>query len=61
MTPEQVIESAIESGGYTFTDRSARYSWVDIEDHVINSLRASGYVIKRAVPPCRGYDFEDKE
>lgn len=28
---------------------------------VLLELRANGYVIKRAVPPCRGYDFEEEE
>lgn len=26
---------------------------------IVIDLLQAGYVIKRAVPPCRGYDFED--
>ena len=27
---------------------------------IIASLRANGYVIKRAVPPCRGYENDNE-
>lgn len=27
--------------------------------NIVEQLRANGYVIKRAVPPCRAHDFED--
>lgn len=58
-TLEQILESAVVEAGYTFTNPSALYAWVDVDDHIQNRLRANGYVIKRAVPPCRGYERDN--
>jgi hypothetical protein len=57
-TLQQILESAIVEAGYTYTNTKAAYAWVDVEDHIINSLRTNGYVIKRAVPPCVGHGLE---
>lgn len=55
-TLEQILESAVVEAGYTWTSPKAEYAWVAVDDHIQNRLRADGYVIKRAVPPCRGYE-----
>lgn len=57
-TLEQILESAVVETGYTFTNPKAKYAWVDVDDHIQNRLRANGYVIKRAVPPCAGHSQE---
>lgn len=60
-TLEHILEGAVVEAGYTFTNSRAKYAWVAVDDHIQNRLRANGYVIKRAVPPCRGHGMEDND
>lgn len=55
MTAHEVIMSAVATmdaiGIELSADRRARL--------IVQSLRDNGYVIKRALAPCRAHDFED--
>lgn len=57
MTPQDALESAISD--WAALDRSM-YDVAGIGEHIIRHMREHyGYVIKRAVPPCRGYERDN--
>lgn len=53
------LERAISD--YYFQTNFSRDDTELFADYITNWLRANGYVIKRAVPPCRAHDFEEEE
>lgn len=58
MNPTDAIWSALND--YAAMQDIQSYELDKVAEHVLRHIREHhGYVIKRAVPPCRAHDFED--
>lgn len=58
MTPQDAIWNALSD--YSAMQDIQPYALDKVAEHIVQHIRQYyGYVIKRAVPPCRAHDTED--